>query len=90
MNIITVGGKSWVINLPTGKELEAEAASRRIAELMAGLGLQEIMSYVLTNKYNIAGKMNIKESPIVEIENVISANGSVFRTWRMMTTCRSV
>lgn len=65
----------------TGKELDSEVNARRATEVMVGLGLQEVMSYILTNKDNIFKKMNMKESPCVEIENVISANWSVFRTW---------
>ena len=65
----------------TGKELDAEVASRRVAEVMAGMGLQEVLSYTLTNMSDIFKKMNMAEAPAVEIENVISANWSVFRTW---------
>jgi phenylalanyl-tRNA synthetase beta chain len=65
----------------TGKELDSEKSARKATELMVGLGLQEVMSYMLTNKDNIFNKMNMKETPCVEIENVISANWSVFRTW---------
>ena len=31
INIITTGGKSWVINLPTGKELEAISIDNSIS-----------------------------------------------------------
>lgn len=66
--------------LPTrGKLSELESFSKKVAELMTGTGLQEVMSYILTNKENIFTKMNVKESQIVEIENPISKNWSVFR-----------
>jgi len=64
----------------TGKELKAEVASRKIAEIMTGLGLQEVLSYILTNKDNLFKRMGTKEAPAVEIENTVSANWSVFRT----------
>jgi len=65
----------------TGKELETEFSSRKIAGIMTGMGLQEVLSYMLTNKNNIFRKMNMKEERAVEIENFISVNWSVFRTW---------
>lgn len=64
----------------TGKELYAEIATRKISETMTGLGLQEVMSYMLTSKDSLFRKMNQKESRTVEIENIVSANWSVFRT----------
>jgi len=48
---------------------------------MVGLGLQEILSYNLTNKENLFKKMNLEEEEVVEIENPISSTWSVFRNW---------
>lgn len=64
-----------------GKELEIETFSRKVSEIMVGMGLQEILSYVLTNKADVFHKMNMPEGPIVEIDNIVSANWSVFRNW---------
>lgn len=58
-----------------------EFFSNKIAEIMVGLGLQEILSYTLTNKENLFRKMNIKEEKIVEIENPVSSTWNVFRSW---------
>lgn len=58
-----------------------EVFSNTVAEIMVGLGLQEILSYTLTNKENIFTKMNSKEEKIAEIENPVSLNWNVFRNW---------
>jgi phenylalanyl-tRNA synthetase beta chain len=60
-----------------------EIFSDKIAEIMIGLGLQEVMSYNLTNKDNLFKKMNLKNKPVCEIANPISANWNVFRNWLM-------
>ncbi len=56
-----------------------EIFSNKVAEIMANLGFQEILSYTLTNKENLFNKMNLKEEKIVEIENPVSLNWNVFR-----------
>ncbi|NOX71386.1 MAG: phenylalanine--tRNA ligase subunit beta [Candidatus Micrarchaeota archaeon] len=53
--------------------------SNKIAEVMIGLGMQEILSYTLTNKENLFTKMETKEKDVCELENPVSANWSVFR-----------
>ncbi|MEM7824977.1 MAG: phenylalanine--tRNA ligase subunit beta, partial [Candidatus Aenigmatarchaeota archaeon] len=68
--LVTIGGMA-----------EKEIFSNKVAEIMVGLGFQEILSYTLTNRDNLFSKMNIKEERIVEIENPISANWNVFRNW---------
>lgn len=64
-----------------GKMNELEEFSYKVAEVMVGLGMQEVMSYILTNKHNLFKKMNIEEERVAEIENPISANWNVFRSW---------
>jgi len=64
-----------------GKIDELEKFLNSVAEVMVGLGFQEILSYTLTNKENLFKKMNLEESKIVEIENPISSSWSVFRNW---------
>jgi phenylalanyl-tRNA synthetase beta chain len=65
----------------TGREDWTEVFSKKVASVMVGLGLQEVMSYILTNKQNLFGKMNLKESAVAEIENIVSSNWCVFRNW---------
>jgi len=63
----------------TGKPNTIERFSDSAASIMTGLGCQEILSYVLTNKKNLFEKMKLPESPVVEIKNIISSNWCVFR-----------
>ncbi len=55
----------------------------KLSEIMIGLGMQEILSYNLTNKSDLYDKMRlpIPEKEVAEIENAVSQNWSVFRTW---------
>jgi len=56
-----------------------EVMSNKVAKVMVGLGLQEILSYILSSRANLFKKMNLEESPVVEIENAVSENWSIFR-----------
>lgn len=68
--------------LPTsGELLKTEKFLNGVSEIMIGCGLQEIMSYTLTNKRDLFEKMNIDNEKIAEIENPMSANWGVFRNW---------
>ncbi|HLC67341.1 MAG TPA: phenylalanine--tRNA ligase subunit beta [archaeon] len=53
--------------------------AKRIARIMAGAGFQEVMSYTLTNRENLYDKMQTS-GDLIEIENPMSSNWSVFRT----------
>ena len=57
----------------------------KLRELMIGLGFQEVMSPILTNKDFLYKKMNIEDFGTVEIQNVISETYSVVRTWLIPT-----
>ncbi|MFC2135998.1 phenylalanine--tRNA ligase subunit beta [Bacteroidota bacterium] len=59
--------------------------SKEVANIIVGLGGQEILSYTLTNKDNHIKKMNLKELKVIEIDNPVSKNWSVFRSW--ITPC---
>ncbi|AEH24710.1 phenylalanine--tRNA ligase subunit beta [Pyrococcus yayanosii] len=52
-----------------------------IRELMIGFGLQEVMTFNLTNKEAQFKKMNIPEEEIVEIANPVSQRWSALRKW---------
>ena len=60
---------------------EVERFSNKVAEIMIGLGMQEVLSYMMTNKENLFAKMNLSEQSIAEVENPVSANWCVFRNW---------
>jgi phenylalanyl-tRNA synthetase beta chain len=64
-----------------GSMESAEQFAESLSGTLVGLGLQEVMSYTLTNKQHLFNNMKIKPECIVEIENVVSVNWSVFRTW---------
>ena len=68
--------------MPTQGELSPKTdRNRKIRELMVGTGSQEIATFMLTNKNNLFGKMNLTEENIVEIINPISSNWSTLRNW---------
>lgn len=62
-----------------GSKLPIEEFSDKVACLMAGLGCQEVLSYILTNKDALFANMNLPEAKVVEIENIVSSNWCVFR-----------
>jgi phenylalanyl-tRNA synthetase beta chain len=64
-----------------GKQSEMEVFCKKVVEIMIGLGLQQILSPVLTNKENLFRKMNLVEEKVIEIENPVSANWNVMRSW---------
>jgi len=65
----------------TGRLTEINEFSRKLAEMMVGLGSQETMSYILTNRDNLVNRMNLEYMKTIEVENPVSKNWSVFRTW---------
>ena len=69
-----------------GDSLLEEDFSDKVREIIIGLGFQEIMTYTLTSRENLFKKMNIREEKIAEIENYISINWSVLRSW-LLPSC---
>lgn len=53
----------------------------KIREIIIGLGYQEIMSQMLSNKNLLFNKMEIDDFGTIELENPSSENYSVIRTW---------
>ncbi len=64
-----------------GRQNEIETFSEVCAQLMIGLGCQEVISYILTSKNSLFGSMLLPESDVAEIENYVSKNWNVFRNW---------
>jgi phenylalanyl-tRNA synthetase beta chain len=50
-------------------------------EIMIGLGFQEVMTQILSNKNLLYNKMEIDDIGTIELENPTSENYSVIRTW---------
>ncbi|MBN2042168.1 MAG: phenylalanine--tRNA ligase subunit beta [Candidatus Aenigmarchaeota archaeon] len=65
----------------TGSQTETSVFSSVIRNLMIGTGAQEILSYYLTNKENLIERMNLEDMNVVEVENPVSDNWCIFRTW---------
>ncbi len=53
----------------------------KIRELLIGLGFQEVLSPILTNKKILYDKMNIKDFGTIELTNFMSETYSCLRTW---------
>jgi phenylalanyl-tRNA synthetase beta chain len=64
-----------------GKVDRKEILTERLENEMVKLGFQEILSYTLTSKEQLFKKMGLREGEVVEIENPISLNWNVFRSW---------
>ncbi len=64
----------------TGRLDELELFCDKLANILIGFKSQEILSYTLTNKENLLDKMMVKNQELIEIDNPVSKNWSVFRT----------
>lgn len=68
--------------IPTqGSAEKKEEFCNIVREICVGLGMQEILTFILTQKESMFQKMNLPEGKIVEIENPMSSNWAVFRNW---------
>lgn len=65
----------------SGRFLPEEESVNRIRELMIGSGFQEVINYTLTSKDKQFAAMNIRRYPIVELENPLSAEYEMARSW---------
>ncbi len=65
----------------SGSVIEFNEFVGRVREIAAGLGYQEVMSAVLTNKDFLYGKMNADDVGTVEIEEYMSETYSAVRSW---------
>jgi len=64
-----------------GKTFSRVEKINKIREIIVGLGYNEIMSAILSNKNLLYDKMNYKDFGTVEIEQYMSDTFSVVRTW---------
>ena len=58
-----------------------EKLCSKAREIMIGLGFQETIRPVLTNKKKIFEKMNLEEERVIEIENFVSEEYTCLRNW---------
>ena len=64
-----------------GREDRLEVFSRRLRELVAGFGFQEVLNYMLTSKEVLYGLTGAPELPTVEVLNPRQPQFSCLRTW---------
>lgn len=64
-----------------GRELETSSFTRKVRDLMVGLGFQEVLNYTMTSKETLFAKMEVKPERVVEVQNPLSREYSVLRTW---------
>lgn len=70
-----------VPELPTtGSLTKLDTVTNRIRDVCVGLGCQEIMSFVLTNKKNLFEKMGTEEGKVIELENPVSSEFTCMRS----------
>lgn len=60
---------------------ELEAFCEPIRNVLVGFGGQELLNFTLTNKETLFTKMNLQESPVVEIANPVSLKWTHLRNW---------
>jgi len=64
-----------------GKQDAMELFCNAAADILVGTGLQEVLSYTLTNRRDVADKMSVRQGDLAEIDNPVSSNWSVIRNW---------
>ena len=53
--------------------------TRKVCNLMLGLGFQEVLNYLMTNERNLFDKMTVPATKVVQIENPLTVEYSVIR-----------
>ncbi len=64
-----------------GKISDETLFSENIANLLAGLGFQEILTFNLSRPEALFDMMNLNKKPIIMIKNPMSENQSCLRSW---------
>jgi phenylalanyl-tRNA synthetase beta chain len=64
-----------------GKILDETIFSENIANLLSGLGFQEILTFDLSKPENMLDMMNIDKKPLITLKNPMSENQTCLRTW---------
>jgi len=73
--------ESELKTMTVGSPLKLNEFIDKVRDVTAGLGFQETMSAVLTNKVFLYGKMNVEDTGTVEIEDYMSETYSAVRSW---------
>ncbi|MCS7135351.1 MAG: phenylalanine--tRNA ligase subunit beta, partial [Candidatus Aenigmarchaeota archaeon] len=64
-----------------GEEDMLEAFANKIRNLLVGYNLQEVLTFILTNKKNLFVNMNLQEEDVAEIANSKTSEYCVVRSW---------
>ena len=64
-----------------GEENSFESFSNRLRNLMIGYGLQEVVTFMLTNKNNSYKKMKMEEKDVIETVNSKTEEYNIIRSW---------
>lgn len=64
-----------------GEEDDLEIFSTKLRTLLVGYGLQETLTFILSNKENLFEKMNVEEVAIAETMNSKTTEYNVMRNW---------
>ena len=64
-----------------GSTIKINEFINNVREIVVGLGYQEVMSAILTNKGMLYKKMNIEDFGTIEIDDYMSETYSVVRSW---------
>jgi phenylalanyl-tRNA synthetase beta chain len=67
---------------------KVESISRDVRAILAGFGAQEILNFVLTTPTDNFDKMNAPRSEFIEIENPVSQEYTILRTWLIPSLVR--
>jgi phenylalanyl-tRNA synthetase beta chain len=74
--------KPQLPKLPTaGGRDDKEIFSNKVREAAVKLGLQEVLTTIMTNEKDQFDKMNLKREDVAEIENYVSAEYTMMRKW---------
>ncbi len=57
--------------------------TEKVAEIMIGLGFQEVLTYALTSPIVVSGNMHSNESSLVELLNPRMTTHTILRSWLM-------
>lgn len=66
-----------------GEENPIESFSTKLRTLLIGYGLQEVVTFILTNRKNSYKKMKIEEKDVIETFNPKTEEYSIVRTWML-------
>ncbi len=74
--------KPEIPNISTiGEEDPLEMFSTKLRTLLIGYGLQEVVTFILTNKENLYKKMKMEEKDVIETVNPKTEEYTIVRNW---------